>query len=73
MDRRLTGSDRFPALLEAFVYDQTPPPPAGGPRRRGHERPASVRVRGSEEVVEGLTPADAIEEAGRCLRCDVRA
>ena len=74
MDRRLTGSDRFPALLEAFEYDQTPPPPAaGGPRRRGHERPVSVRVRGSEEVVEGLTTADAIEEAARCLRCDVRA
>jgi NADPH-dependent glutamate synthase beta subunit-like oxidoreductase len=30
-------------------------------------------VKGVEEVVIGLTPEEAHEEACRCLRCDVKA
>jgi NADPH-dependent glutamate synthase beta subunit-like oxidoreductase len=31
-----------------------------------------VRIRGEDEVMLGLTPEEANDEASRCLRCDVR-
>ena len=72
ISRRLTGADQFPALLESLEYEQCTPPPGGGPRRHAREQPVSLRVRGSEEVVAGLTADDAFNETCRCLRCDVR-
>jgi hypothetical protein len=30
-------------------------------------------VRGVEEVMLGLTADEALDEAGRCLRCDVKS
>jgi NADPH-dependent glutamate synthase beta subunit-like oxidoreductase len=35
--------------------------------------PAVLRVRSQQEVVDGLTAQEALEEARRCLRCDLRA
>ena len=72
IDRKLSGKDRFASLFPEFEYDQTAPPPGEGVRRRARECEASTRTRGFDEVVVGFTHAEAIEEAGRCLRCDLR-
>jgi len=31
-----------------------------------------LRMRSNDEVVTGFTPEEALEEADRCLRCDVK-
>ena len=72
IDRQLTGSDRFPTLFQFFEYEQTVPEAVAARRRRAGELPVSQRIRGSAEVVTGLSETDALEEACRCLRCDVR-
>ncbi|MCX6634724.1 MAG: hypothetical protein NT090_06530 [Acidobacteria bacterium] len=36
------------------------------------EVPAAVRVNNFEEAVCGLSPEEALAEAGRCLRCDIK-
>jgi NADH-quinone oxidoreductase subunit F len=73
IDRRLTGQERFPALLAVFECGQSVPAlPANSPRKVSREQPASLRVRNSEEVVLGLTEEEAVAESNRCLRCDVR-
>jgi hypothetical protein len=50
------------------------PPKETNPSQRhfGHELPATARARNQEEVVTGLTSEEALVEACRCLRCDVR-
>ena len=73
MDERLMGAKRFHLLFGGFEYSQEAPEvPSPSPRHRSAELAASVRIRGEEEVVLGLTPDEANDEACRCLRCDVR-
>jgi len=74
IDARLMGAGRFAGLFHRFEYEQIAPAhPSASRRRVSHELPASVRVHGSDEVVIGLSKPEALEEARRCLRCDVRA
>ncbi len=74
IDARLMGAGRFAGLFQRFEYEQIAlANPSASPRRVSHELPASVRVHGSDEVVIGLSKPEALEEARRCLRCDVRA
>jgi len=47
--------------------------PSESRRHHPSQLPAHERVKGVEEVVTGLTPEEACEEACRCLRCDVKA
>lgn len=72
MDRYLMESDRWTAIQPAIDYEKVPPRDVTpGRRHRGREVDAAVRVKSEVEVVEGLTPEEALEEACRCLRCDL--
>ncbi len=74
IDLQLTETDRWPKLFPEVRYDQTPPEePSPNHRHCGHQLSASARVRSQTEVVEGLTHEEALDEACRCLRCDVKA
>jgi NADPH-dependent glutamate synthase beta subunit-like oxidoreductase len=72
IDQRLMGEHRLPRVMPDFPYGQSPPEHPN-PARRHHaaEVPAAERVRGFGEVVVGLSLEHALEEARRCLRCDV--
>jgi NADH-quinone oxidoreductase subunit F len=74
IDERLMGVHRWNEIFPGFEYDREPPEePSPNGRHHGHVKPAAARVRSCEEVVLGLTPEDALDEASRCLRCDVKA
>lgn len=74
IDLQLMEVDRWQRLYPQFEYDQTPPEePSPSRRHSGHPAAAATRVRSHEEVVAGLSGEEATDEAGRCLRCDVRA
>jgi NADH-quinone oxidoreductase subunit F len=73
IDKRLMGVKRFQTIWPEFEYSMDPPEkPSESRRHVPGERPAAERVRGSAEVSLGLSPPAAVEEASRCLRCDVR-
>ncbi len=73
IDEELMGESRFAKLFDGFEYSQIAPDEASpSGRHHSEELPPSARVKGDEEVVVGLTPVEAAEEARRCLRCDVR-
>ena len=48
------------------------PRPSNSRRHVVFELPAAERAEGFTETVIGLSPAEALDEAGRCLRCDIR-
>jgi NADH-quinone oxidoreductase subunit F len=73
IDLQLTETDRWSRLLPEFEYEQMPPEePSTSRRHNGHVLPAAGRVRSQEEVVSGLNREEALDEACRCLRCDVK-
>jgi len=73
MDEMLMGAKRFALLFGGFEYSQLAPEvPSTSPRHRSAELSALVRIKSEDEVVLGLTPEQANDEACRCLRCDVR-
>jgi NADH-quinone oxidoreductase subunit F len=73
MDRKLMGVRRWEQVFPVFEYDQTPPAhPNDSPRHHVSEHEASERARTFEEATIGLAPVEAMEEACRCLRCDVK-
>jgi NADH-quinone oxidoreductase subunit F len=73
IDQRLMGATRFYELFPHFDYDQSPQvQPSDSRRQTPSQAPATERVRNFEEVTHTLTAAEALEEAGRCLRCDIR-
>jgi len=74
LDRRLMGVERFASLIPDFAYQMEPPQtPSECGRHVPAEMPAAERVQSYAEVSLGLTPAAAMEETGRCLRCDIRS
>jgi len=73
IDERLMGESRWSRIFPPFQYgQQVPEEPSKSRRHLSHAASAKVRVLSSEEVDTGLLPEEAWEEAGRCLRCDVR-
>jgi NADH-quinone oxidoreductase subunit F len=73
IDKRLTGLERHATLIPDFKYEMVPPEtPSECGRHIPAEMPAAQRVLSYAEVSLGLTPAAALEETSRCLRCDVR-
>jgi NADH-quinone oxidoreductase subunit F len=73
MDERLMGAKRFRQVLPEFDYSQEPPQDISEHgRHHPHELPAEERVRSEVEVMLALHPEEAVEEANRCLRCDIR-
>ncbi len=74
MDERLMGESRWERILPEFEYSRTAPgEPSLSRRHTGHDLPAALRVHSQQEVVAGLDAKEALEEARRCLRCDLRA
>ncbi len=74
IDRQLMEADRWNTLWPEFQYEQTPPDePSASRRHSGQELPPNVRARSLDEVITGLSLEDALDEACRCLRCDVKA
>ena len=74
MDRQLMEAERWEKLFPDFEYDQSPPDePSASRRHSGRAVPPAVRVRSSEEIVEGFSADEARDESCRCLRCDVKA
>ena len=73
IDQRLMGEARVQELLPQFEYDQTPPEHVSeSGRHHPHPLPAKQRVKDFQEAVLALTAEEALEEASRCLRCDIR-
>ncbi|MBI4874627.1 MAG: FAD-dependent oxidoreductase, partial [Acidobacteria bacterium] len=73
MDERLMGVRRFDRIWPEFDCDQTPPEQASECRRHHvQDVPAAIRVGNWEEAVLGLPPGEALAEASRCLRCDIK-
>jgi NADH-quinone oxidoreductase subunit F len=73
IDKRLMGADRLADLTPAFEYSMEPPEtPSDSPRHQPRERPLTERTSGDAEVSLGLSYEAALEEAARCLRCDVK-
>jgi NADH-quinone oxidoreductase subunit F len=74
IDERLMGEQRWQQLFPHFEYSSlVPGEPSLSRRHKAHAQPAEVRVQSQMEVVAGLDPQEALEEARRCLRCDLRA
>ena len=72
IDGRLSGRSRFDDILPKFTYDQRPPDPDTSRRHHGRDLPAAARRKTFDEAVQALTPEEAVREAARCLRCDIR-
>ncbi len=73
IDKRLMGMSRWSQLSPQLEYSNRPPDEPS-PSRRHHteEMPASERAESFEESVFALAPEDALDEACRCLRCDIK-
>ncbi len=73
IDRRLMGPGRWETINPAFTYsNRAPAEPSPSPRHILEELPAAERVESFEECMVGLSPGDALDEAMRCLRCDIK-
>ncbi len=73
IDRQLMEVDRWNTLFPEFEYQQEPPEePSSSRRHSGKALAAAVRVKSQDEVVTGLDHEAALDEACRCLRCDVK-
>ena len=72
IDRRLMGPGRWEKIGAQFEYSrEIPEQTAPAPRHKAAEVPAAERVESFAEAVVGLSPREAMEEAARCLRCDL--
>ena len=74
IDERLMGENRWDADVPRV---RVRPEGAGraqykSRRHTSHSVSVNVRVKSHDEVVPGLEPEEALEEACRCLRCDIR-
>ena len=73
IDRMLTGEERWASLWPQFAYDmKVPAHPSASRRHRVREPEPRERAQDFREATYGLTTVEAMEEASRCLRCDVR-
>ncbi len=74
IDKQLMEADRWVELFPHTTYDQVPPKDVSESHRHV-PRTLSIGERAGSmtEVVFGLSADDALDEACRCLRCDVKA
>jgi NADH-quinone oxidoreductase subunit F len=73
IDQQLMEDKRIPKLSRKWDFDRTPPAhPSEAARQVPGQIAPLVRVKTFDEVTTGLTALQALEEAERCLRCDVR-
>ena len=73
IDLRLMGEWRWDRIAPQIAYGQTPPAESAESKRHmPAELPAAERRESFEETMLALSEEEAREEAGRCLRCDIR-
>jgi len=73
IDFQLMESDRWETIFPAIEYSQEPPvEPNPSRRHHSHLMEAKERIKGEPEVATGLTHEESLEEAERCLRCDIK-
>jgi NADH-quinone oxidoreductase subunit F len=72
IDRRLMNVRRWEEVFPTFEYDQTVPHASESKRHHVSEVDPEARAKTFDEATLGLTPVEAMEEACRCLRCDIR-
>jgi len=73
LDRQLMEADRWSTLFPEFEYGhEIPEKPSESQRHTGCTLAPALRVRSQDEVVGALEKEDALDEACRCLRCDVK-
>jgi NADH-quinone oxidoreductase subunit F len=73
IDQRLMGAYRWDQIAPPFEYDMSPPEQTHeSGRHTVEELPAHERVESFEEAVVGLGADEAVDEARRCLRCDIK-
>ncbi|MDT8067096.1 MAG: NADH-ubiquinone oxidoreductase-F iron-sulfur binding region domain-containing protein [Terriglobia bacterium] len=72
IDFQLMETNRWSRLFPAIAYSQElPEEPSPNHRHHGHTLAVAKRQRSADEVVLGLTHEEALDEACRCLRCDI--
>ena len=73
MDQRLMGTYRWDKIDPGFAYSNVPPEePSPSQRHTLEELPARERVESFAESMISLTDEETLDEASRCLRCDVK-
>ena len=73
IDQQLMEVRRWEKLFPMIEYGaRVPENPSESRRHGGHELVAAARAKSEEEVVTGLSGSEAVDEACRCLRCDVK-
>ncbi|MCE5300376.1 MAG: proton-conducting membrane transporter, partial [Spirochaetia bacterium] len=74
IDLALTGERRFSKLFYKFDYkNEVPLKPEGGSNTKPKKLPVKERVTNFQEVLSGYSGEQALREAVRCLRCDVKS
>ncbi len=72
IDQVLMGKNRCAGIAPHLSYSQTPPAETSDcPRHIPGQLPAKKRAKTFDEVSIGLTVVQTLEEANRCLRCDI--
>jgi NADH-quinone oxidoreductase subunit F len=73
MDQRLMGTYRWDKIDPGFVYSNAPPgEPSPSQRHNLEELPARERVESFAEAMISLSDEETLDEASRCLRCDIK-
>ena len=73
MDQRLMGAYRWDKIDPGFVYSNAPPgDPSPSQRHTLEELPARERVESFVESMVSLSDEETLDEASRCLRCDIK-
>jgi NADH-quinone oxidoreductase subunit F len=73
IDKRLMGSGRWESIGAQFTYSNlAPQQPSESPRHQAGELPSAECAGSFVEATIGLSAEDALDEAGRCLRCDIK-
>src|SRR5450631_3460206 len=73
MDQRLMGTYRWDKIDPGFTYSNAPPgEPTDCPRHNLEELPARERVESFVESMISLSDEETLDEASRCLRCDIK-
>ena len=73
IDARLMGSGRWDSIWPEFSYSHVlPQQPSESRRHKVSELAAADRAESFVETTIGLSADDAADEAGRCLRCDIK-
>ena len=73
IDLQVMEADRWDSIFPIVDFSQEPAVETSQSRRHhSHLLDAKERVKGEQEVATGLTRDESLDEAERCLRCDIK-